>query len=275
MTGSNAQGMTGSNAQGMTGSNAQGMTGSNARGMTGSNAQGMTGSNAQGMTGSNAQGMTGSNAQGMTGSNARGMTGSNAQGMTGSNARGMTGSNAQGMTGSNAQGITGSNARGMTGRYGRVLAAQSTSRFGSGFSVAAMGVLEAISIQKGMARLIVAGQAFGVPSTEASVLSVGDYVVAGAAEGAMAVVYHAGVPYIAGLSTVRVKATVNAADPTTGTLSVGGLTVDYTSQLSLDPALAPLAGDVIEVVGLQAITGGTLTVGSSSGGLTVASPGRQ
>jgi hypothetical protein len=229
---------------------------------------GITGSNARGITGSNARGITGSNARGITGSNARGITGSNARGITGSNARGITGSNARGITGSNARGITGSNARGITG---------SNSRFGTGFSVAAMGVLEAISAEKGSARLVVAGQVFGVPSGEAESFSVGDYLVAGAAPGAMAVVYHAGVPYVAGLSAVRVKASVGTVDPTTGRLTVGALTVDYTAQLSLDPALAPAAGDVVEVSGIQPVGAGALIVSSSGGGLTVASAasGRQ
>jgi hypothetical protein len=128
-----------------------------------------------------------------------------------------------------------------------------------------MGTLEAISVGKDVARLVVAGQEFDVPPTEALSFSLGDYVVAGAASGAMAVIYHAGVPYIPGVSTVRVKASINTVDSTTGRLTVGGLTVDYTSQLSLNPTLAPAPGTAIEVFGTQPVARGTLLIGSGVG----------
>jgi hypothetical protein len=78
------------------------------------------------------------------------------------------------------------------------------------------------------------------------------------------------VPYVAGLSAVRVKATVASVDPSRGMLTAGGLTVDYTAHLSLDPGVAPAVGDVVEISGIQPIAGGMLIVGSSGGGLRVA-----
>jgi hypothetical protein len=182
--------------------------------------------------------------------------------MTGSNARGMTGSNARGMTGSNARGMTGSNARASSAGIG--------SGFGTGFSVAAMGALESIAIEKDLAHLTVAGQVFDLPSNDASLFSVGDYIVAGGATGAMAIVYHTGIPYIAGVSTVRVKACVDSVNQALGSLTVGGLTVDYAAQLALNPGLAPSHGDVVEVSGVQPTAGGTLLVSSAGGGLAVA-----
>jgi hypothetical protein len=169
------------------------------------------------------------------------------------------------MNGSNALGMHGSNSR------GRVFGRQSAAGFGSAFSVAAMGTLDAVSLEKGVARLVVAGQVFGVLAGDAASFSVGDYVVAGTNAGALAVVYHAGVPYVAGASSVRVKAPVVAVNLATGTLTVGGLTVNYAAQLSSNPALAPSVGDVVEVTGVQPLAGGALIVGSSSGGLTMSS----
>jgi hypothetical protein len=77
------------------------------------------------------------------------------------------------------------------------------------------------------------------------------------------------VPYVAGVSKVRVKARVGSTDPVSGTLTIGGLVVDYTNQLSLNPTLAPVAGDVVEVAGVQPLANGTVFVGATAGGLVV------
>jgi hypothetical protein len=177
----------------------------------------------------------------------------------------MNGSNALGMHGSNGRGMHGSNIR------GRILGRQGAAGFGAAFSVAAMGTLDSVTVEKGVARLVVAGQVFTILAGEAASLSIGDYVVAGANNGALAVVYHTGMPYAAGLSSVRVKAPVAAVDLRAGTLTVGALTVDYAAQLSVNPTLAPSVGDVVEVTGIQPLARGALIVGSSHGGLSVAS----
>jgi hypothetical protein len=210
----------------------------------------------------------------MTGSNVAGMTGSNVAGMTGSNVAGMTGSNAAGMTGSNEAGMAGrrNTARGMTGS--NVLSSgRSSSRFGSGFSFAAMGPLDAVSVKGKTAQLLVAGHAFYVSRDEATALSVGDYVIAGAASSSsLAIVYHVGASYVAGVSTVRVKAPVDSVDLRSGTLLVGSLTVDYTPQLAIQPTLSPFPGDIVEISGVQPLPSGAMIVSSAGGGLRVAPP---
>jgi hypothetical protein len=134
-----------------------------------------------------------------------------------------------------------------------------------------MGALESISIDGGTAILSVAGQSFNVASTEASALAIGDYVVAGAAQpSAPGVVYHVGAPYSPGISTVRVKAPVESVDLLQGRLTAGALVVDYTPHLSVDPSLAPSAGDTVEVTGTQPAHGGVLVVSSSGDGISLA-----
>jgi hypothetical protein len=264
ISGSNARGISGSNARGISGSNARGISGSNARGISGSNARGISGSNARGISGSNARGISGSNARGISGSNARGISGSNARGISGSNARGISGSNARGISGSNARGISGSNARGISGSNARGSSGSDGYEFGAGFGVAAMGALESISIEGSAGVLVIAGQSFSVARDEASLVTVGDYVVAAAAHaGSTAVVYHVNLPYVPGVSTVRVKGVVRSADVATGQLSVGSLAADYTPLLATSPTFSPAAGETIEAAGVQPALGGVLVVGSA------------
>jgi hypothetical protein len=241
--------MSGSNGRGMSGSNGRGMSGSNGRGMSGSTGRGMSGSNGRGMSGSNGRGMSGSNGRGMSGSNGRGMSGSNGRGMSGSNGRGMSGSNGRGMSGSNGRGMSGSNGRGMSGSNGRAV---SGSAFAASYEAAAMGPVDAVLRNGSVATLVVAGQSFAVSPEDASAFSVGDYVVAGAIEAdTAALVYHVGVPYVPGVSPVRLKTTVDSVDTATARLTAGGLTIDYSQQLSLEPDFSPAEGETIEVVGVQ------------------------
>ncbi len=269
-TGSNERGFTGSNQRGFTGSNERGFTGSNERGFTGSNQRGFTGSNERGFTGSNQRGFTGSNERGFTGSNERGFTGSNERGFTGSNEQGFTGSNQQGFTGSNERGFTGSNQRGFTGSNERGTHRAATSGFGGSFLFAAMGPVDSVSVDSESTSLTVAGQVFSVSQAEASVFRLGDYVVAGAtAPGAPAIVYSAGMPYVPGVSTVRVKAPIASVDAGRGTVTAGKLVINYTPHLSNDPTLAPSTGETVQAVGIQPAPGGALIVSPSGDGISL------
>ena len=121
------------------------------------------------------------------------------------------------------------------------------------------------------ATLNLVGQSFIVTSAEASALVVGDYVVAGAAgSGLPGVVYHVGMPYAPGISTVRVKAPVDSVDLTTGRLTAGTLIADYTPHLSVEPSLAPSVGETVEITGTQPVLGGLLVVSSSGDGISLA-----
>src|SRR6185436_18299928 len=102
-------------------------------------------------------------------------------------------------------------------------------------------------------------------------LGVGDYVVAGTTVlGDSAVVYHVGMPYVAGVSVVRVKSSVDSVDAAKGTVTAGALVIDYTPYLSTDPRLAPVAGETVEAVGTQPAPGGALVVSPSGDGISLA-----
>ena len=134
-----------------------------------------------------------------------------------------------------------------------------------------MGALEAVSRDGNAAVFAVAGQSFSVSADQASDFVPGDYVVAAVARsGATAVVYQLGSPYVPGISTVRLKGTVQSVDVAKGRLAVGALVVDYTPQLATDPAFLPSVGETIEVVGVQPSFGGILVVNSSGHGVSVA-----
>jgi hypothetical protein len=213
--------------------------------------------------------MSGSNGRGMSGSNGRGMSGSNGRGMSGSNGRGMSGSNGRGMSGSNGRGMSGSDGRGMSGSNGRSVSTH-TEGFGAGFLVAAMGVVEAISADASGTNVAVAGQTFSVAAEDVSILSVGDYVVAGTvAKDSPAIIYHVGLPYVAGVSQVRIKGALSSVDPAAGKLQVGALTIDYTPSLSANPSFAAEVGKSVEVAGVQPSAGGVLLVDSTIGSLSV------
>jgi hypothetical protein len=132
-----------------------------------------------------------------------------------------------------------------------------------------MGVLEAIAYDGASASITVAGQSFSVSADETASLAVGDYIVAGATTSSTALVYHVGLPYVAGVSSVRIKGPVASVNPNTAKLIVGGLTVDYVQVLSAQPAFAAGSGQTIEAVGVQPGPGQPLLVGHSADGISV------
>jgi hypothetical protein len=132
-----------------------------------------------------------------------------------------------------------------------------------------MGALDSISVDGAAVIFSVAGQSFTVSPDEAAAFALHDYVVAAASGDGPAVVYHVGAPYSPGVSAVRVKTQVASVNLATGTLSAGGLSVDYTPHLSVDPTLAPSAGASVEVSGTQPARGGILVVSGSGDGISL------
>jgi hypothetical protein len=58
-------------------------------------------------------------------------------------------------------------------------------------------------------------------------------------------------------------------DLATAKVAVGALTIDYTQQLSADPAFSPAMGDVVDVVGVQPAFGSVLILDSFGGSISV------
>jgi hypothetical protein len=80
-------------------------------------------------------------------------------------------------------------------------------------------------------------------------------------------VYHVGRPYIPGVSAVGVKALVASVDASRGSVTAGALVIDYTPHLSVDPTLAPSAGETVQAVGTQPVARGALVVSPSGYGI--------
>jgi len=73
------------------------------------------------------------------------------------------------------------------------------------------------------------------------------------------------------VSAVRVKAPVGSVDPARGSVTAGELVIDYTPHLSVDPTLAPSAGQTVQVVGTQPVPRGALVVNRSGDGISLVS----
>ena len=104
--------------------------------------------------------------------------------------------------------------------------------------------------------LAVLGQSFETNTEDSSDFVVGDYVVAADHATLGTTVYSVGTPYVAGVSTVRLKAAVTAVDSRVGTASLGSTTVDYTATLSSDPAATPELDQPYVAVGTQPVAQG-------------------
>ncbi|MEO8466348.1 MAG: hypothetical protein ABI640_13470, partial [Gammaproteobacteria bacterium] len=208
------------------------------------NGRGQTGSNGRGQTGSNGRAITVADVLGQTGSNGRGQTGSNGRGQTGSNGRADTVADVLGQTGSNGRGQTGSNGRGQTGSNGRAVTS------------AAMGVVERL----GATGVVVLGQEFALDATNANGVAAGDYVLVTVDEGG-ATLQKIEDAYVPGVSPVVLVGVVNGVDVQTAKLIIGGVSVDYSSQLALNPGLLPTAGAIYETVGIQPAPGGVILAG--------------
>jgi hypothetical protein len=251
----------------LSGSNLDGFSGSNLDGFSGSNLDGFSGSNLSGFSGSNLSGFSGSNLDGFSGSNLSGFSGSNLDGFSGSNLDGFSGSNLDGFSGSNLDGFSGSNALSQRSS-GSQCARNADATFAEGFVVAAMGAIDGIASNQEGAQIVVAGQGFGISVGDVALFQVGDYVVAASpTPETPAIVYHVGLPYVPGVSPVRVKGPVTAVDSAKGALAIASLTLDYTPQLVTAPSLEPQVGDMAQAVGVQPASQGALVLSTCASGL--------
>ena len=195
---------------------------------------------------------------------ARGYNGSNLTGYNGSNLAGYNGSNLAGYNGSNLAGYNGSNLTGYNGSNVE-LRAKPKACFGAGFAKAAMGPVESVSFDGSRMTVQVLGQTFEL-AADAS-LSAGDYVVAGVTEErAAAILYQVGIPYVPGVSAVRIKALASSVENRMGQAFLGATRVDFTSMLSSYPSLAPAADSVLVFVGTQPVPGGVILAGPDVNG---------
>jgi hypothetical protein len=124
-----------------------------------------------------------------------------------------------------------------------------------------MGSIEAVAVNGDSTTLTILGQVFETSTEESLGFVAGDYVVAAVHSSYGTTVYSVGTPYVAGISTVRIKAPVTAIDVRLGKASFGSTTVDYTGILSGNPSTAPEVGKAFEVVGTQPVAQGLVLAG--------------
>jgi hypothetical protein len=172
--------------------------------------------------------------------------------------RGISGGAVRGISGGAVRGISGGAVRGISGGAVR----------GDGpdlaqYSSVAVGPVEWILLDGTNAKIGVLGQTFATTSDMTRSIAVGDYVIAGGNEGDMAAVYQTGQAYVAGVSPVALRGVVSSVDLSRGTMSVGGVAIDYTSYLAAEPQFQPQVNEVIEVDGLQPAAGSSLLAAPS------------
>ena len=186
-------------------------------------------------------------------------TGSNGRSQTGSNGRSQTGSNGRAITVADVLSQTGSNGRSQTGSNGRAVVTS-----------AAMGAIERVDSSGQSTIVVVLGQEFAVDATNAGVVAVGDYVLVATGDNESGTTLQkVDEAYIAGVSPVILVGVVDGIDVQTARLTIGGASVDYSSQLSLNPDLLPASGAVYETVGIQPAPGGAILAGLQYDGALV------
>ena len=159
---------------------------------------------------------------------------------------------------SGMRGIDGSNGRGIDGSNGReVLASVGSVAYES----AALGPVESIQAsQDGSTVITVLGQSFTSPDGVA--VALGDYVVAASANGdELDVLIPVGEAYVAGASEVWAVGMISNVSASTGMMTIGTATVDYTTLLSEAPSYAPESGTLTEIAGVQPVFGGPVLMG--------------
>jgi hypothetical protein len=179
-------------------------------------------------------------------------------GQSGSNGRGQSGSNGRAITIADVLGQSGSNGRGQSGSNGR-----------GALKSAAMGIIEKVGLSGQTNVVVVLGQVFPVDASSAAVVTLGDYVLVTVDTADATVLQKIGEPYVAGVSPVALMGVVAKVDARTASLVVGGASVDYSSQLTLNPGLLPAPGGVFEAVGTQPVPGGVVLAGLQYDGAVV------
>jgi len=131
-----------------------------------------------------------------------------------------------------------------------------------------MGPVESVSAGGDLAHLTVAGQTFNVSASAAQDFAIGDYVVvASTGADSPSFAYHIGLPYVPGVSAVRIKGVIRSVDVALGRLSVGNITLDYTPQLAVFPSLTPAAGNIVEAIGVQPAPKGIIVADTCAAGV--------
>ena len=185
------------------------------------------------------------------------------RGYTGSALSGYTGSGLSGYTGSGLSGYTGSGLTSVSSGQRASRAIPTCSSFGEGFTSAAMGPVETAIATDDNTTIKVLGQMFELQAGDE--FAVGDYVVAAQLEGqTRAIAYPVGLPYVPGVSAVRIKATASSADLNAGQVAFGPTRVDFTPLLSAAPLFAPQPNDLLVFAGIQPMPGGVVLAGPDS-----------
>jgi hypothetical protein len=119
-------------------------------------------------------------------------------------------------------------------------------------------------------QVVVLGQAFTIDDSTSAEITVGDYVLVTEDVGAgAATLQKLNGPYVAGISPVGLMGVVDVVDIGRAMLAIGGATVDYSSQLTLDPSLLPVSGGLYQTVGIQPAPGGAILAGLQYDGAVV------
>jgi hypothetical protein len=179
-------------------------------------------------------------------------------GQSGSNGRGQSGSNGRGQSGSNGRAITVADVLGQSGSNGR-----------GALKSAAMGIIERAGLSGQANVVVVLGQEYPVDGSTAAAVTLGDYVLVTVDVADGTTLQKIEEPYVAGVSPVALMGVVAQVDARTASLIIGGASVDYSSQLTVNPGLLPAPGAVFETVGTQPVPGGVVLAGLQYDGAVV------
>ena len=256
VTGINTGDVLGINTGDVTGINTGDVLGINTGDVTGINTGDVLGINTGDVTGINTGDVLGINTGDVTGINTGDVLGINTGDVTGINTGDVTGINTGDVTGINTGDVTGIN----TGDVVSVGAIVSVdSEFGSpGLALVLSGPVESIDLVNGVFTSM--GQTVVASTTMLRGLSEGDYVsVNGSVMGA-GWLYADGVSvseemYVPGASPVVVTGIMSSLDEDLGSVTVGGLTVDYTP--AMGNGILP-RGNLFVFSGIQPVQEGVL-----------------
>ena len=164
-------------------------------------------------------GIHGSSVEGIHGSSVEGIHGSSVDGIHGSSVDGIHGSSVDGIHGSSVDGIHGSSVDGIHGSSTTIL----------------FGPIERINVERSVVESL--GQIILVSTEMLSTLSIGDLVSVEGSVVGPGLLYADSVTvsserYVAGATEVFVTGILSSIDASTGTATLGTLSVDYTSSLA-------------------------------------------
>ena len=187
-----------------------------------------------------------------------GEDGASVLGQSGSGGRGQSGSGGRAISVADVFGQSGSGGRGQSGSGGRAATKSG-----------ALGLVELLSSDGEGSSVVVLGQKFTLDSAAASQISVGDYVVVTVDTADTVTLQKVAESYVAGVSPVALMGIVDQVNVGTASLVVGGVSIDYSSQLALNPSLVPASGALFAVVGTQPVPSGVVLAGREYDGAVV------